>query len=61
MKIEQKLEIENRLTSLETTLDELKTNHFPHLQGTVDKILWLIITTLLGIVVHGALTYYQIK
>lgn len=55
------LETEKRLTALETKLTLLMENHLPHLQSTVDKILWLIITTLLGIVVHGALTYFQIK
>lgn len=52
---------EHRLTKLETEIAEIKTNHLPHIQKTVDKILWLIITTLLGIVVHGALTYFQVK
>lgn len=55
------IDVERRLTKLETSVEEIKNNHLVHLQGTVDKILWLIITTLLGIVVHGALTYYQIK
>lgn len=58
-------DIEHRLTELETKMNLLLTNHMPHLQGTVDKILWWIIggfTTIFGaLLIHGAITYFQVK
>lgn len=65
MKIEEQLSIEKRLTKLETALEKISTNELPHLQATSDKILWWIIggfTTVFGaVLIHGLLTYIQIK
>ncbi len=53
-----KLTVENRITKVETNLYEIMTNHLPHLEdsikglrGTLDKILWLAITGVVGVVV----------
>jgi hypothetical protein len=50
------LEIESRLTKLETSLDEVKNNHLAHMArdikdiaGKIDKIQWFFITSLVGI------------
>lgn len=75
MNIEDELEFATRLIRLETKLEEISTNHLPHLQKQAedngkksDKILWWVIATLvtlvftlLGLIIHGALTYFQIK
>ena len=41
-----KLSIEQRITRLETKVDDLMENHLPHLQKKIDQIHWLIVTTL---------------
>lgn len=50
--------IEHRITRLETDVSEIKDNHLPHLQkgieknnDKIDKLLWLAITTLIGVVI----------
>lgn len=58
---ENLIEMEKDIAVLKSQMKTMMENHLPHIQKTVDRILWLIITTLLGIVVHGALTYFQIK
>lgn len=57
------IDVERRLTKLETSVDEIKNNHLVHLQSTVDKVLWWIIggfTTVFGaLVIHGILSYLK--
>ena len=48
---EYKLDIENRLTVVETHLNEIRENHLPHIETKIDRITWLLITTLAGLVV----------
>lgn len=43
---------ETRMDGFEKSLDNLKTNHFLHLEKKIDKIMWFIITTLLAVIVH---------
>ena len=38
MRQERELEIESRLTKLETTLNEVATNHLPHLSEDIKKL-----------------------
>lgn len=45
-----KITIEQRLTCVETKLNEIMTNHIPHLEEKVDRIQWLLIVTLIGVV-----------
>lgn len=47
---DRNIEIENRLTSLETKIEEILLNHLPHLQSKVDKIQWLLISNLIALV-----------
>lgn len=46
-----KLSIEQRITRVETQLNEIRLNHLPHLESKMDKMIWLIVTTLVGVVV----------
>lgn len=53
-----KIGTEKRLAILETShislvekIDEIKDNHLPHLDAKVDRIQWLIVTTLITLVV----------
>lgn len=41
-----------RLTRMETMVDEIRNNHLVHLEAKVDRITWLIIVTLVGIVAN---------
>lgn len=56
---EYKLSIENRLTGLETTLNEIITNHLAHLDAKVDRIQWLLVVTALGVAVDFATRYMK--
>lgn len=38
-----KVGIENRLTAVETKLDEIINNHLSHLDAKVDKVIWALI------------------
>ena len=42
--------IEQRLSCLETTVNEIKNNHLVHIEAKIDRIQWLFILTLVGIV-----------
>jgi len=44
------IQIEKRLSCLETKMDELLNNHLVHLQNRVDKIQWLLITNLIAVI-----------
>lgn len=53
-----KITVEHRITRLETDVSEIKDNHLPHLQkgidknnDKIDKLLWLAVTTLIGVVI----------
>ena len=46
-----KISIENRLTKVETLLDEIVKNHLPHIETKIDRIMWLMVVTFLGVVV----------
>ena len=47
---EYRLNIESRLTCVETKLDEIMQNHLPHIQAKVDKIQWLLVTNLIAVI-----------
>lgn len=47
-----KISIEKRLTLLEAVIEEIKENHLPHIQAKVDRIEWLLVITLVGVVVN---------
>jgi len=42
--------IESRLRTVEVKIDEIILNHIPHLQNKIDKIQWLLITNLIGLI-----------
>lgn len=44
---------DGRIDGLEKSINDLKVNHFFHLEKKIDKIMWFIITTLLAVVVHA--------
>lgn len=48
------IEIENRLTIVETTLREIITNHLPHIEAKVDRVQWTIALTAIGIAIDFA-------
>ena len=47
-----RLSIEQRLTCLETTVNEIKNNHLVHIEAKVDRIQWLLIVTLIGLIAN---------
>lgn len=53
------IELETRLTSLETKINEIATNHLVHLDAKMDRIQWLVITTLITVVVALAMKFVQ--
>ena len=55
-----KLSIEQRMTKVETVLTEIKENHLPHLEVKVDRITWLLATTLIAVVLNLLTRIYNI-
>ena len=55
--------IKERITAVEVKLEELISNHLPHLESKVDKldtrIWWLLSTVILGFLISIALTLWQ--
>lgn len=47
-----KLSVEQRLTRLETVVDEIKNNHLNHIETKVDRITWLLVVTCVGLVAN---------
>ena len=47
-----KIKIEQRLTRVETTLQEISENHLPTLEKKIDRIQWLLVITLIGVIVE---------
>lgn len=41
------------MDGFEKSLDDMKNNHISHLDKKVDKIIWLLITTLIAIIIHA--------
>ena len=39
---DRNIEIENRLTKLEEAVLDIKTNHLPHMEAKIDKLIWFI-------------------
>ena len=56
---EYKISIEQRLTTLEVTVDEIKNNHLAHIQDKLDKAYLLVVTTLITVVVAFVLNYFK--
>lgn len=44
---------DRRFEGVDKTLEEIKTNHFLHLEKKVDRIFWFLLTTFAAIVVHA--------
>ena len=55
--------IKERITAVEVKLEELISNHLPHLEAKVDKldtrVWWLLGTVILGFLVSIALTLWK--
>ena len=55
--------VKERLTAVEVKLEELISNHLPHLEAKVDKldtrVWWLLGTVILGFLVSIALTLWK--
>ena len=52
-------QILQRLSVLETKVDEILTNHLKTLQSTQTKIMWLLITTLLSALLALSLQFFK--
>ena len=50
--IKDRIGIEQRLTCLETKVDEIMNNHIPHLEEKLDRIQWILVISLIGIVAN---------
>lgn len=66
MNQELELERERRLTTVETDVKTIMTNHLPHIQTAVDKvqddmskIMWLLVTTSVGVAVSIGLAFFK--
>lgn len=66
MNQELELERERRLTTVETDVKTIMTNHLPHIQAAVDKVqdalfklLWLLVTTAIGVAVSIGLIFFK--
>lgn len=55
--------VKERIKALEVSLDEVKTNHLPHLQTAIDKVdtrTWVILATIIiGFLSSIALTLWR--
>jgi hypothetical protein len=53
--MEEQIEVHERIKGLEVSVEEIKTNHLPHIQAKVDKIderIWYILgTIILGFII----------
>mgnify|MGYP001590451749 CR=1 FL=1 len=47
-----KLNMEQRMTRLETIVDEIKKNHLVHIESKIDKMTWLVVTSLVGVIAN---------
>lgn len=56
---EYKLDTERRLTTVETIVTEIRDNHLVHLDAKMDRIQWLVVTTLITVVVALAMKFVQ--
>ncbi len=52
-------EIYERITRLEVKVEEIVKNHLPHLEGKVDRIGWLLVTTLISIIIGLILLMFK--
>lgn len=50
---------DERINRVEKSIDELANNHIAHLNAKFDKIIWLIITTLVALVLHAVGVYFN--
>jgi hypothetical protein len=48
-----------RLAVVETLVKEIKDNHLAHLDAKMDKMMWLVLTTLVTAIVSLALKLLQ--
>lgn len=53
-----KISMEGRMSRVETTLEEIKTNHLPHIQAKVDKMMWLLVTSLAAALIELIKVFY---
>ena len=44
------IETESRLTRIETQISDIVGNHLPHLEAKLDRLQWLIISTLVAVI-----------
>jgi len=47
-----KISVEQRLSRIETIVDEIKNNHLVHLEAKMDRMNWLIIVSLVGVLAN---------
>ena len=47
--------IKERLTALEVMVNEIAKNHLPHLETKMDRMSWLLVTTLVSALIGVAL------
>jgi len=55
--------VKERIKALEVSVDDLKTNHIPHLQLAIEKVdnrvWWVLSTVILGFLISIALTLWK--
>lgn len=49
---DDRLNIERRLTCLEVKIKEIAENHLVHIEAKIDRINWLLIVSLVGLVAN---------
>lgn len=55
------MQVENRLTRVEESLEEIKTNHLVHLDAKIDKILWFLLTSFFGLASGLAFIIFKLQ
>ena len=55
------IEIENRLTNVEQSLEEIKLNHLPHIESKIDRLLWFLVTTAFALASGSAFIIFKIQ
>ena len=55
--VDYKVDIEKRLSTLETIVSEIKDNHLVHIEAKIDRGQWFVIVTLVGVIISIVLKF----
>ena len=56
-----KVETEQRLTKVETLLNEIIINHLPHIESKLDRLLWFLVTTAFALASGFAFIIFKLQ